>query len=238
MPVLYAMQIVEYSIFSATIIWLPITFPMVICIAAGRSKPERRANCSRYRVQLEEVFGYTEPMPVDMAAPTDSHAAGRSGHRGKRSAPITAAHRDRKKLPDRQFHCLVGSSEESGDRFQHQQHSAGRCPKSPARRHSRPREVEIVFRDSGGDIDDVTEAAADIVAADDADIIMGSYHRRGASRNCARSSPGAFPSTSAPLYEGGERTPRRDGDQRDAADAMADDDRVIWRTPSKHRDGT
>src|SRR5258708_21903573 len=37
------------------------------------------------------------------------------------------------------------------------------------------REIELVFHDAGGNIDDVGRSASDIVASDDADIVMGSH---------------------------------------------------------------
>ena len=37
------------------------------------------------------------------------------------------------------------------------------------------RELEVAFHDTGGDINDVTRAASDIVACEDADLVMGSH---------------------------------------------------------------
>jgi ABC-type branched-subunit amino acid transport system substrate-binding protein len=68
------------------------------------------------------------------------------------------------------------------------------------------REIEVVFHDSGGTIDDVARTAADIVASDDADIIMGSHISavRVALRKVVA---GRIPYIYTPVYEGGERTP-------------------------------
>ncbi|MDF3811502.1 MULTISPECIES: substrate-binding domain-containing protein [Rhodopseudomonas] len=68
------------------------------------------------------------------------------------------------------------------------------------------RELEIVFPDAGGEIDDVVQAAADLVAADDIDIVMGSHISaiRVALRKVLA---GRVPYVYTPVYEGGERTP-------------------------------
>jgi urea transport system substrate-binding protein len=68
------------------------------------------------------------------------------------------------------------------------------------------REIELVFHDAGGSIDDVVRTAADIVASDDADIIMGSHISavRVALRKVVA---GRIPYIYTPVYEGGERTP-------------------------------
>lgn len=68
------------------------------------------------------------------------------------------------------------------------------------------RELEVTFHDNGGDIDDVTRAASDIVASEDADIVMGSHISavRVALRKVVA---GHIPYLYTPVYEGGERTP-------------------------------
>ena len=68
------------------------------------------------------------------------------------------------------------------------------------------REVEVAFHDTGGDIDDVTRTASDIVASEDADLIMGSHISavRVALRKVVA---GQIPYMYTPVYEGGERTP-------------------------------
>ncbi len=67
------------------------------------------------------------------------------------------------------------------------------------------REIEIVFHDAGGCIEDVVQIAADVVASDDADIIMGSHISavRVALRKVVA---GRVPYVYTPVYEGGERT--------------------------------
>jgi len=68
------------------------------------------------------------------------------------------------------------------------------------------REIELVFHDAGGSIDDVVRAASDVVASDDADIIMGSHIS--AVRVALRKVVGGrIPYVYTPVYEGGERTP-------------------------------
>src|SRR5260370_9786769 len=69
------------------------------------------------------------------------------------------------------------------------------------------REIEIAFHDTGGDIDDVTQTASEIVASEGADIITGSHITTVtvALRNvCAAHIPYLY----TPVYEGAERTPR------------------------------
>jgi urea transport system substrate-binding protein len=68
------------------------------------------------------------------------------------------------------------------------------------------REIEIAFHDSGGNIDDVARTASDIVASDDADVIMGSHISavRVALRKVVA---GRIPYIYTPVYEGGEKTP-------------------------------
>lgn len=68
------------------------------------------------------------------------------------------------------------------------------------------REIEIVFHDAGGNIDDVVRTASDIVASEDADVVMGSHISavRVALRKVVA---GRIPYIYTPVYEGGERTP-------------------------------
>jgi urea transport system substrate-binding protein len=68
------------------------------------------------------------------------------------------------------------------------------------------REIEIVFHDAGGSIEDVVRTASDVVTSDDADIIMGSHISavRVALRKVVA---GRIPYIYTPVYEGGERTP-------------------------------
>ncbi len=68
------------------------------------------------------------------------------------------------------------------------------------------REIEVAFHDTGGDIDDVTRTASDIVASEDADLVMGSHISavRVALRKVVA---GHIPYLYTPVYEGGERTP-------------------------------
>jgi urea transport system substrate-binding protein len=68
------------------------------------------------------------------------------------------------------------------------------------------REIEVVFHDAGGSIEDVVRTASDVVASDDADILMGSHISavRVALRKVVA---GRIPYVYTPVYEGGERTP-------------------------------
>jgi urea transport system substrate-binding protein len=67
------------------------------------------------------------------------------------------------------------------------------------------REIEVVFHDTGGNIEDVVRAASDVVETGDADIIMGSHISavRVALRKVVA---GHIPYVYTPVYEGGERT--------------------------------
>jgi ABC-type branched-subunit amino acid transport system substrate-binding protein len=68
------------------------------------------------------------------------------------------------------------------------------------------REIELVFHDAGGNIDDVVRSASDLVACDDADIVMGS-HISAVRVALRRVVAGRIPYVYTPVYEGGERTP-------------------------------
>nr|WP_315838929.1 substrate-binding domain-containing protein [Bradyrhizobium prioritasuperba] len=68
------------------------------------------------------------------------------------------------------------------------------------------REIEVTFHDTGGDIDDVVDKASEIVAGDDADIIMGS-HISAVRVALRKVIAGRVPYIYTPVYEGGERTP-------------------------------
>jgi ABC-type branched-subunit amino acid transport system substrate-binding protein len=67
------------------------------------------------------------------------------------------------------------------------------------------RELELSFHDAGGDIDGIVRAASEIVANDDADVVMGSHIS--AVRVALRKVVGGrIPYVYTPVYEGGERT--------------------------------
>ena len=68
------------------------------------------------------------------------------------------------------------------------------------------RQIEVVFHDTGGSIENVVQAASDVVKSDDADIIIGSHISavRVALRKVVA---GRIPFVYTPVYEGGERTP-------------------------------
>ena len=68
------------------------------------------------------------------------------------------------------------------------------------------REIEIVFHDSGGCIEDVVRTASDVVASDGADIVMGS-HTSAVRVALRKVVAGRIPYVYATEYEGGERTP-------------------------------
>ena len=68
------------------------------------------------------------------------------------------------------------------------------------------REIELSFYEAGGSIEDVTRRAAEAVANDEVDVIMGSHISavRVALRKVTRN---RVPYIYTPVYEGGERTP-------------------------------
>lgn len=68
------------------------------------------------------------------------------------------------------------------------------------------REIEIVFHDTGGCVEDVVRTAADVVASGDTDIIMGS-HISAVRIALRKVVAGRIPYVYTPVYEGGERTP-------------------------------
>lgn len=68
------------------------------------------------------------------------------------------------------------------------------------------REIEPVFYDAGGDIDDIAQTAREIIAQGEADIIMGS-HISAVRVALRKAIGGRVPYIYTPVYEGGERTP-------------------------------
>jgi len=68
------------------------------------------------------------------------------------------------------------------------------------------REIEVAFHDTGGDINEVTRTAADIVASEEADLVMGS-HISAVPVALRKVVAGHIPYLYTPVYEGGERTP-------------------------------
>jgi ABC-type branched-subunit amino acid transport system substrate-binding protein len=68
------------------------------------------------------------------------------------------------------------------------------------------REIELSFYEAGGAIEDVTQRAAEAIANDEVDVIMGSHISavRVALRKVTRS---RVPYVYTPVYEGGEQTP-------------------------------
>ena len=68
------------------------------------------------------------------------------------------------------------------------------------------REIELCLCDAGGPIEEVTRRAAEVIAFDEADVIMGSHIS--AVRVALRKVTGnRIPYVYTPVYEGGERTP-------------------------------
>jgi urea transport system substrate-binding protein len=68
------------------------------------------------------------------------------------------------------------------------------------------REIELVVRDAGSDIEEIVQQAVDVVDNDEGDIIVGSHMSvvRVALRKVIA---GRLPYIYTPVYEGGERTP-------------------------------
>ena len=68
------------------------------------------------------------------------------------------------------------------------------------------REIELVIHDAGQVPEDLTKAAEDLLAAEDADVVMG-CHMSAARVLLRRTFKGRLPYIYTPIYEGGERTP-------------------------------
>jgi urea transport system substrate-binding protein len=68
------------------------------------------------------------------------------------------------------------------------------------------REIEVVFHDAGASIENVVRTATDMVASEDADIVMGS-HMSAVRLALRKVVAGRIPYVYTPVYEGGERTP-------------------------------
>ncbi|MBS0222209.1 MAG: substrate-binding domain-containing protein [Proteobacteria bacterium] len=68
------------------------------------------------------------------------------------------------------------------------------------------REIELVVHDAGKAPEDLTRAAEDLVASEDADIVVGS-HMSAARVSLRQIFKGRLPYVYTPIYEGGERTP-------------------------------
>jgi len=67
------------------------------------------------------------------------------------------------------------------------------------------REIELSFFDAGGDIEDVLRTAGDVVAGEEADIVVGS-HISAVRVALRKVIAGHIPYIYTPVYEGGERT--------------------------------
>ena len=68
------------------------------------------------------------------------------------------------------------------------------------------REIELIVHDAGSPQEELTRAAEDLVAAEDADIVMG-CHMSAARVSLRQTFKGRLPYVYTPIYEGGERTP-------------------------------
>jgi hypothetical protein len=66
------------------------------------------------------------------------------------------------------------------------------------------REIEVVFHDAGASIEDVVRCATDMVASEDADIVMGS-HMSAVRLALRKVVAGRIPYIYTPVYEGGEQ---------------------------------
>ncbi|MDB5603316.1 MAG: putative nitrile hydratase regulator [Bradyrhizobium sp.] len=143
------------------------------------------------------------PMPLDWLLKGPSWPGGDTFAQTPRP-DFFRQHRDRKKLRIANFTSLTGPAGIWGP-------SATNSTLLAASEINRRggilgREIEVVFHDAGGSIEDVVRTASDVVASDDADIIMGSHISavRVALRKVVA---GRIPYVYTPVYEGGERTP-------------------------------
>ena len=143
------------------------------------------------------------PMPLEWLLRGSSRSGGDALTLTPRPDPVRQR-RDRKKLRIASFITLTGSAGIWGPAATNSTMLA--VSEINQRGGILGREVEIVFHDAGGPIEDVVRAASDVVASDDADIIMGTHIS--AVRIALRKVVGGrIPYVYTSVYEGGERTP-------------------------------
>jgi urea transport system substrate-binding protein len=143
------------------------------------------------------------PMPLQWLLRGSSCSGGNGLTLTPRPDPVRQR-RDRKKLRIASFITLTGSAGIWGPAATNSTMLA--VSEINQRGGILGREVEVVFHDAGGLIEDVVRAASDVVASDDADIIMGTHIS--AVRVALRKVVGGrIPYVYTSVYEGGERTP-------------------------------
>jgi urea transport system substrate-binding protein len=143
------------------------------------------------------------PMPLEWLLRGSSRSGGDALTLTPRPDPVRQR-RDRKKLRIASFITLTGSAGIWGPAATNSTMLA--VSEINQRGGILGREVEVVFHDAGGPIEDVARAASDVVASDDADIIMGTHIS--AVRIALRKVVGGrIPYVYTSVYEGGERTP-------------------------------
>ena len=144
------------------------------------------------------------PMPADWLLRGPSWSGGGSLTQTPRADPVSAASRSQE-APDRQLRWDSAVLRVSGGRLPPIARMLA-VSEINQRGGILGREIEVVFHDTGGDIEDVVRTASEVVASSDADIIVGSHISavRVALRKVVA---GRIPYVYTPVYEGGERTP-------------------------------
>ena len=143
------------------------------------------------------------PMPLEWLLRGSSWSGGDALTRTPPPDPVRQR-RDRRKLRIASFITLTGSAGIWGPAATNSTMLA--VSEINQRGGILGREVEVVFHDAGGPIKDVVRTASDVVASDDADIIMGTHIS--AVRVALRKVVGGrVPYVYTSVYEGGERTP-------------------------------
>ncbi len=143
------------------------------------------------------------PMPLEWLLRGSSRSGGDALTRTPPPDPVRQR-RDRRKLRIASFITLTGSAGIWGPAATNSTMLA--VSEINQRGGILGREVEVVFHDAGGPIKDVVRTASDVVASDDADIIMGTHIS--AVRVALRKVVGGrIPYVYTSVYEGGERTP-------------------------------
>ena len=143
-------------------------------------------------------------LPIPPAMVLDRRISGPFASFDDADLPQFALRRDRSKLRIVNFIALSGSAGIWGPAAT----NASMLAVSEINRRGGilGREIELVVRDAGSDIEEIVQQAVDVVDNDEGDIIIGSHMSvvRVALRKVIA---GRLPYIYTPVYEGGERTP-------------------------------
>ena len=145
------------------------------------------------------------PMPLEWLLRGSSWSGGDALTRTPPPDPVRQR-RDRRKLRIASFIALTGSAGIWGPAATNSSHAGG-LGDQPAWRHPGPRRSRSSSMMPAAPSTMSCSTASDVVASDDADIIMGTHISAVRVALSARSSAGRIPYIYTPVYEGGERTP-------------------------------